>query len=84
MIPTIETIVEDLLSGAITKQQAIAWLYQHAEDAGFTLRDEFAASVIGHLVCAEMRQDFTTEKDAAYAYDIADAMMAARKKAPNA
>lgn len=83
MIPTIETIVEDLMAGTITKQQAIGWLYQHAEDAGLTLRDDFAASVIGHLVCAEVRQDFTTEKDAAYAYDVADAMMEARKKAPN-
>lgn len=83
MIPTIETIVEDLLSGAITKQQAIGWLYQHAEDAGFSLRDEFAASVIGHLVCSEMRQDFTTENDARYAYDVADAMIAARNKATN-
>ncbi len=78
MIPSIETIVEDLSSGAITKQQAIAWLHQHAADAGRSLRDDFAASVIGHLVCADVRFEFTTEADAAYADVVADAMMKAR------
>jgi len=83
VIPTIETIVEDLMEGKITKQQALAWLYQHAEDACASLRDDFAASVIGSLVVSDIRQDFTTEQDATYAYSVADAMMDARTKAPN-
>ena len=47
---------------------------------GMSLRDYFAAQVIGHLVCAGVRQDMTTENDAAYAYDVADAMLAERCK----
>lgn len=43
MIPTIETIVEDLLAGSITKQQALAWLFMHAEGSANELRDYFAA-----------------------------------------
>lgn len=78
MIPTIETIVNDVVAGKITQTQAIAWLNKHAEDANLELRDQFAASVIGHLVCSEMRQDNTTDQDARYAFKVADAMMAAR------
>lgn len=45
---------------------------------GMSLRDYFAAQVIGHLVCAPMRQELTTELDANYAYKVADAMLTAR------
>jgi len=46
MIPTIETIVDDLVEDSITKQQAIAWLHIHAEDAGSDLRDAFASAAL--------------------------------------
>jgi hypothetical protein len=46
---------------------------------GMTLRDYFAAQVIGHLVCAEVRGDYSTQSDAAYAYEVADAMLKARQ-----
>ena len=41
MIPTIESIVEMLIAGECTAQQAIAWIAQHMENAD--LRDHFAA-----------------------------------------
>jgi hypothetical protein len=49
-------------------------------EVGMTLRDYFAAAVIGHLVVADVRQDFNTEQDAAYAYKVADAMLKERAK----
>lgn len=49
MIPTIETIVEQLLAGECTKSQAINWLHMHAEDAGRDLRDEFAGQALAGL-----------------------------------
>ena len=48
LIPTIETIVEDLAAGTISKQQAIVWLHIHAEDAGMDLRDSFAMAALAH------------------------------------
>lgn len=85
MIPTIETIVEDLAAGTITKQQAIAWLNQHAEDAGFDLRDTFAAAAMP-VVAAGMhdtprREGITAGQHVAeIAYAIAERMMAERRK----
>lgn len=82
MIPSIETIVEDLLAGSITKQQAIAWLNQHAEDAGYCLRDELAGRAMQGLLTAET-QDYNhgpDEKLIAHAYKLADLMLKERTK----
>lgn len=46
MIPTIEEIVEGLIGKSITASQAIGWLHIHAEDAGRTLLDDFAAAAM--------------------------------------
>ena len=48
-------------------------------ECGMTLRDYFAAKVIGHLCVSELRQENTTQQDAAYAYAVADAMLKARE-----
>jgi hypothetical protein len=50
VIPTIETICEDLAAGKITVQQAIAWLHQHAEGAANDLRDHFAGIALPGLL----------------------------------
>ena len=76
MIPSIETIVEDLLIGKITKQQAIGWLHQHAESAGYDLRDEFAANAMQGRVWEGLDDD---ELIAQRCYEIADAMLAHRQ-----
>lgn len=47
---------------------------------GLSLRDYFAAQVIGHLVCAPARQEMTSEMDAIYAYRVADAMLNERSR----
>ena len=74
MIPTIEDIVEDLIAGIITKQQAINWLNAHADGAVSELRDHFAAQAsIGWRDTAG-----TLKEDAKSAYELADAMMLAR------
>lgn len=75
MIPTIETIVDDLAAGLITKQQAIAWLYAHAEDAGSDLRDHFASQA---LIGWWKIEGSTYEQDAKSAYAMADAMLVER------
>lgn len=85
MIPTIETIVEDLIAAAITPQQAIAWLHRHAESAGRDLRDDFAAAALSACVrqCAhDTVPDGMTREDwfALAAYRCADAMLKARKQ----
>lgn len=87
MIPTIETIVEDLLAGTITKQQAIALLHQHAEDAYRELRDEIAVRALQGLLAAEAHPNacgFPNSFDdggmsfAQSAYTLADTMLKAR------
>jgi len=50
-----------------------------ARDKGMTLRDYFAASVVGHLCVSPLRQEMTTQEDANYAYKLADAMLLARE-----
>ncbi len=50
MIPTIETIIEELLAGKIEKWQAINWLNAHAEDAVNELRDHFAAQALPGII----------------------------------
>jgi len=52
VIPTIETICEDLKAGKITVQQAIAWLYQHAEGAANEQRDFLAAQFAAAWIVA--------------------------------
>ena len=47
--------------------------------AGMSLRDYFASQIIGHLCVSELRQEKSTQQDAAYAYAVADAMLAARE-----
>ena len=84
MIPDIETIVEDLIAGKITKSQAVSWLHQHAEDAVYTLRDEFAAkAACGILAGWNISAPDCTFNPTAVAnrsFLIADAMLEARKK----
>ena len=81
MIPSIETIVEDLLSGVITKQRAITWLYQHAEDASYEMRDSFACAALASIQADYSRRDFNPiPQVATRAYELADAMMAERSK----
>ena len=83
MIPTIETIVENLLAGTLDKSLAITWLHQHAADAGRDLRDEFAAAaLIGVMQICDKHHgaDETYEPYfARLSYEIADAMLHARK-----
>lgn len=45
---------------------------------GMSLRDYFAAQVIGHLICSDSRSEYTTDADARYAYQVADAMLKER------
>lgn len=90
MIPTIEQIIEDLLAGTISKQQAIGWLHQHAEGAANDLRDHFASQALTGMLSYYNREtgDFHTnssfQKNAEYAYAQADAMLTARDKPPAA
>ncbi len=77
MIPSIETIAEDLAAGRITTAQAIAWLYQHAEGATDDLRDHFAAQAI---IAYHSDGNFSSPEDTAnWCYSMADAMLEARK-----
>jgi hypothetical protein len=86
VIPTIETIVEDLAAGRITKQEAIGWLNQHAQDAGYCLRDEFAGKAMQGILAANFSVDGAsadTDNNAVaqHSYDIADAMLKRREAA---
>ena len=77
MIPSIETIVEDLLDGLVTKQQAINWLHEHAEDAGMDLRDHFAAQALtGSALLSSCSLEWAVQR----AYLVADAMILERIK----
>lgn len=86
MIPTIETICEDLAAGKITVQQAIGWLYVHAEGATNGLRDHFAAAALTGF-CANSYSDgvqkplslASVKEMAEIAFSQADAMLAARE-----
>lgn len=83
MIPTIEQIVEDLAAGAITKAQAVTWLYMHAEGSANELRDHFAASALTGAMASTPKQDddaTAMKLTAAIAYGIADAMLLERAK----
>lgn len=76
MIPTIETIVEDLAAGTISKQQAIAWLHAHAADAANDLRDHFAALAMQGMLANNWNTNYADWAE--HAYKMADAMLAAR------
>lgn len=79
MIQSIETIVEDLAAGKITKSQAVTWLHAHAEGAANELRDEFAAAALPEVIKVGIANDNKPIEDARLAYAIADAMLEARK-----
>lgn len=78
MIPTIETIIEELLKGDITKQKAITWLNQHAENAHADLRDNFAGLAMQGMMVDVERP--VVDYISATSYKMADAMMEARLK----
>lgn len=80
MIPSIETIVEDLLAGRMTAATAIEYLHMHAEDAGRTLRDDFAAAALqGWLTSFGPGDAAKPASVASFAYECADAMLAERE-----
>ncbi len=85
MIPSIETIAEDLAAGRINIAQAIAWLHQHAAGSANELRDHFAAAALPGLLVRNWADPVTGETPANVhelwacgAYKTADAMMVAR------
>ena len=80
MIPSIETIAEDLAAGRITTAQAIAWLYQHAEGATDDLRDHFAANAITGCLPGSAFSTGELQIKAQWAYRMADAMLSERNK----
>jgi len=80
MIPRIKTIIEDLLAGKLDKAKAIAWLYQHAEDAGRDFRDDLAAVAMQGLL-ASGPHDCEPDGIAHDAYLHADAMLEFRASA---
>jgi len=83
MIPTIETIVEGLIDGTYSKQQAIGWLYLHSEEAYRGLRDDFAAAALQGLASVPVGNTGDKEVigfDSVRAYQYADAMLAERAK----
>lgn len=50
MIPSIETICEDLAAGKISVQQAIAWLHEHARGSANEDRKYFAGMALQGLL----------------------------------
>jgi len=87
VIPSIETIVEDLTAGKITKSQAVTWLYVHAEGATNEVRDYFAAAALQGLIASPDRRtcmegipsNEIPNIESKLAYKFADAMLDARK-----
>ena len=57
-----------------------AFPYTGCGDWGMTIRDYFAAHLIGHLAASPLRQENTLEHDVIYAYRVADAMLQERSK----
>lgn len=80
MIPSIETIAEDLAAGRITTEQAIAWLHQHASGAENELRDYFAAKAITGCLPGSAFSTRELQIKAQWAYRMADAMLSERNK----
>jgi hypothetical protein len=90
MIPSIETIVQDLAAGKITKSQAVTWLHAHAEGAANELRDHFAAAALtgfltnDSMISAAVRTASAFKRTpeqvtAIKCYTFANAMMEVRK-----
>lgn len=85
MIPTIETICEDLKAGKITVGQAVSWLHQHAEGSANESRDMFAAMAMQGLLANSYNDGEHKPLSLATALDVsemayrqADAMLKAR------
>ncbi len=82
MIPTIEQIIQDVWSGVISKEQAIAWIEQHIANASDgmqeDLRDHFAGLALQGICASGPSANFTNDTLAREAYQLADAMMNAR------
>lgn len=81
MIPSIETICEDLAAGLITVQQAIGWMNAHASGAANELRDHFAGLAMQGILAGD--HPISHDPDplptiARVAYEQADAMLEAR------
>lgn len=77
MIPTIETIVEDVTACRIDKSLAVSWLYQHAAGAIGELRDAFAMAALQGIMTHDVKVK-DRELIAADAYLMADAMLKER------
>lgn len=84
MIPTIDNILKDLMRGAMTYAQALAYIEQHlaaAREANEDMRDVFAGLAMQALI-----QSLTVEPGepplasgvGVMAYQYADAMLVAR------
>lgn len=80
MIPTIESIVEGLCDGTVTKTQAVTWLHAHAEGAVNELRDRFAGLAMQGIISQQDWATFENAPIAEWAYDQADAMIDVRDK----
>lgn len=79
MIPDIETILEDLVAGRISTEQATAWLYRHTEGVESDLRDHFAGLAMqGDFSSHSESSQASKEYIAMHAYKMADAMLRAR------
>lgn len=77
MIPDIHAIVEMLLAGECTAQQAIGWINTHMENAD--LRDHFAGCVLQGLLACDIECGPTSVPTiAASCYVMADEMLKAR------
>lgn len=73
MIPDITAILEMYKAGECTMTQALAWIEQHQENAD--LRDHFA----GQSILPAMSENATCSAAASVCYEMADAMLKARK-----
>jgi len=73
MIPSIESIVEMLIAGECTAQEAISWIAQHFENS--ELRDHFAGQA---LIGWREDEGATYDEAAVAAYEMADEMLRAR------
>jgi hypothetical protein len=83
MIPTIETIIADLLAGTLDRGQAVNWLNMHAEGSANDLRDHFAGLAMQGLLASPrppVPGSITGEVISDHAYKVADSMLAERAK----
>lgn len=88
MIPSIEQILADLAEGSITREQALAWINTHIElaegEAQGSARDGFAAAAMQGMLADMPKALYGLEWKtnlAVAAYEVADAMLAARSPA---